>query len=477
MKQAFVYVSEDIEFRSEDLSNAVNLCRSITENLKILWRPTNGTDEDLKGLFDQLHFFEPSEQSNGDLLRMLDSYSLQDEIFIVSIGSTQKVNEYLHARIRNEKTSNVRWNIVSSNYARFTLLERQRSLSDYIPIDTLSWVSALVEKFGPNHLLECLDEIHKSNTVVIGESIIDEYIYCEALGRVSKDPIIAFQIGEKMRQAGGVLAAAKHFAGLGSTTRIISELGAADIEFAMHDFEAIGNIDYDLDSRYTSIVKTRFVDRASSARVFEAYDLPTNYDSKSFQLKLEAFLKNHFDSDANFVIMDYGHHLINTDSAKLLLSSNLKLSVNTQSNAGNRGLNSIARYKGAEKAFLNGSEVQLEAQDRHSDLSVVAEELAKRLELKELYITNGSKGIISYSKDQGQYIVPAFAPTIVDRVGAGDATLAVISALRAVNVPIEIASFYGNIAGALLVSTMGNEVTITKQMLKQEAASIIRKVS
>jgi sugar/nucleoside kinase (ribokinase family) len=77
---------------------------------------------------------------------------------------------------------------------------------------------------------------------------------------------------------------------------------------------------------------------------------------------------------------------------------------------------------------------------------------------------------------QGQFVAPAFAPTIVDRTGAGDATLAVISAMRAVGVPREIAAFYGNIAGALLVSTLGNEINITSALLLSEATKILRKV-
>ena len=72
---------------------------------------------------------------------------------------------------------------------------------------------------------------------------------------------------------------------------------------------------------------------------------------------------------------------------------------------------------------------------------------------------------------------PAFAPTIVDKVGAGDATLATISALRAVGVPIEIATFYGNIAGALLISSLGNEICVTKELLYDQARSILNSVS
>lgn len=479
MKQAFIYVPEHIDFSGDDLSNAVNLCRSITESPILLWRLIEQSDHELRKLFDQLTLVDLKENTydNFGLLRVLDSYSLQEEIFIVSIGSTEKINAYLHNRLRGEQLLNVKWNIVSSDYARYSLLEKQRSLSDYIPVDTQIWLREMVKKFGVNQILDCLDKIDKSRTVVVGESIIDEYIYCEALGKVSKDPIVAFQRKEKVRQAGGVLAAAKHFVGLGSQTTIISELGAGDTEFFVRDLELSGVVNYDLSTRFTSIVKTRYVDRASGARVFETYDLPVNYDNRSFHMKLEGFLETHNQIGTNFVIMDYGHQLLSDESVELLLNSNIKLSVNTQSNAGNRGFNSIARYKGAQKAFLNGSEVQLEARNKHSELSVVVYDLGKKLDFEEIYVTNGSRGIIACCFEKGQYLVPAFAPTIIDRVGAGDATLAVISALRAVDIPIEIACFYGNIAGALLVSTMGNEVTISKQLLRQEAASILRKVS
>jgi len=44
------------------------------------------------------------------------------------------------------------------------------------------------------------------------------------------------------------------------------------------------------------------------------------------------------------------------------------------------------------------------------------------------------------------------------------------------DVPIEIATFFGNIAGSLLVGVMGNERAITSTDLQLEAERIISKV-
>jgi bifunctional ADP-heptose synthase (sugar kinase/adenylyltransferase) len=103
-------------------------------------------------------------------------------------------------------------------------------------------------------------------------------------------------------------------------------------------------------------------------------------------------------------------------------------------------------------------------------------DLGRRLNCEELYVTNGSAGIISWRKDKGILISPTFAPTIIDRTGAGDALLAVVSSLRMNNVPIEIATFFGNLAGSLLVGVMGNERIITSTDLQFESDRIIHKV-
>jgi bifunctional ADP-heptose synthase (sugar kinase/adenylyltransferase) len=152
------------------------------------------------------------------------------------------------------------------------------------------------------------------------------------------------------------------------------------------------------------------------------------------------------------------------------------VSVNTQSNAGNRGFNPVSNYVNADMVFLNGSEVQVEMRNKVSQLDYVVTDLGKKLNCKELYVTNGSAGITSWSKEKGIIVSPTFAPTILDRTGAGDALLAAISSLRMNNVPIEIATFFGNIAGSILVGIMGNEKAITSTALQYEADRIINKV-
>ena len=49
--------------------------------------------------------------------------------------------------------------------------------------------------------------------LVVGETIIDEYTYCEAIGKSGKEPVLASAIVGTDRFGGGVLACANHLAG------------------------------------------------------------------------------------------------------------------------------------------------------------------------------------------------------------------------------------------------------------------------
>ena len=93
-----------------------------------------------------------------------------------------------------------------------------------------------------------------------------------------------------------------------------------------------------------------------------------------------------------------------------------------------------------------------------------------------MYVTQGAAGLLFWNELDGVISVPGFAPSIIDRVGAGDVLLTTISSLRANGVPIDISSFYGNIAGAIAVGSIGNSFSISKSMLLANAGEILAQV-
>lgn len=408
-------------------------------------------------------------------LEIFDNYSLDKNILIVTIGNQIPLKVYVANRTRSSKSS-FSWHIVNSTYARIGYLDRQRNLSDFIPFDTIRWLQIQIDKFGVSEFTECLKTLADSSVLILGEAIIDKYIYCEALGRVTKDPLIAFEKISQQQQLGGVLAVARHFSGLGIHSNVITKWALADQDFINTEINLSNRIKTFNLSSNMSIKKTRYVDRSSNTRVFESYELPNEIDYLTTPKDIRELVHKEKIIFDQLIVMDYGHNFFDHEITKDYLDFGVPVSVNTQSNAGNRGFNPISNYANADIVFLNGSEVQVEMRNKVSKLEKTIADLGSKLNCKELYVTNGSAGIISWSKSKGIITSPTFAPTIIDRTGAGDALLAAVSSLRMRDVPIEIATFFGNIAGSLLVGVMGNDKAITSAEMQFEAERIINKV-
>jgi len=476
-KLAFVVIDSDSITEFDELFNAYSICKSVTKT-PILLR-----DARMKlpsRLVQLIHTGDLQENiapalNCGHPLDSLNSVPLSSDVLIVSTGQTEKIVNYLYARMKTEQVSSHSWNVISSKYMRSLFVERQRSLGEFIPTDTQVYIKLLLRKFGKAKILDALESLEKLAVLLIGETIFDDYVLCDSLGKVSKDPLVAFWKRQHLRQLGGVLATAKHFSGLGCHTHVLSELKEDDIKSVYDDLGPLRKLHVELLPGNLEIIKTRFVDRTSNQRLFETYEMPSSYDN----LKFIEFLERALQDDSlsrNTIIMDYGHGLIDQSLIDRLIRRGLSLTVNTQSNAGNRGFNSVARYAGAKRVFLNGSELQLEVRRKDVDINSVVPALAQELSFEEFFVTNGAQGITGWTKEFGTITAPAFAPIILDRIGAGDATLATVAALRSANVHPEIALFFGNIAGAILVSSLGNEISISNQTLRDQSEQILRQI-
>ena len=70
--------------------------------------------------------------------------------------------------------------------------------------------------------------------------------------------------------------------------------------------------------------------------------------------------------------------------------------------------------------------------------------------------------------------IPVFSQKIVDRTGAGDAYLALSSLCVAKGLPMDLAGFIGNAAGALKVSTVCNRTPVEPAALYKFVTAMLR---
>ena len=333
---------------------------------------------------------------------------------------------------------------------------------DVYPEEAERFLERFRQNYSSEDIIKRLRDLGKMKVLVIGDTIIDEYHYCQVLGKSPKGTNITTKYLEEEKFAGGVLAAANHVAGFCEDVHLVTSLGRQNSQEEFITTHLKPNIKlkiFYLEGAPT-IVKRRFVQPVSFSKMFEVcflddHDLPESVDQELCNY-LEAKIQ-----DYDLVLVaDFGHGFIGENIANVLCENAKFLAVNTQTNSANTGFNLITKYSRADYICIDEPEARLACHDRFSQLEDLAINITKKLQCNRVTITHGSYDTLTYAPEEGFFKIPVFSNEVVDTVGAGDAFLSITSPCVAAGYPMEMTGFIGNAVGALKVRIVCNRSSV-----------------
>ena len=312
-----------------------------------------------------------------------------------------------------------------------------------------------------------LEKIQNLKIVVIGETIIDQYVFLETLGKSGKDPYLASKRIYQNDYLGGAAAIVKNMSSFCNNISFITYLGEDKNYKNFVDKNLPNNIKKKFFYKKNSptVLKRRFIDSTSKQKLFGVYDINVSdldINNERIFLKLISNLKKY----DLIVISDYGHGLITNKIAKKLNKIKSCKILNAQVNASNIGYHSLKKYTNADLLLINENELRHELRDKLTNIENLSLKFINNSNFKTIIVTSGNKGSLIVSKKNNKIIkCPAFANQIVDKVGAGDMMLSVVSPLFKACLPNDILIFLGNLAGAISVGSISNSKSLDKNNL------------
>lgn len=340
-----------------------------------------------------------------------------------------------------------------------------------------TYIERFRSSFSFDDVVAYIERARTLRVLALGEAIIDEYEYCESIGKSGKEPILAARYVSRDRFAGGILAVASQIGVAARDVTVVTYLGARDSHEAFIRSNLGRNVR--LEPIYIpgapTIVKRRFVEIYPLQKLFEVYvmDGHDSADLAAEQEELCAVLERELENVDAVVVADYGHGMLRERAVELLCTKAPFLAVNTQMNADNRGFNTISKYRRADFVSLSEHELRLEARSRHRDVRALVEEVAMQIGCRTMIVTRGQRGCVLYDRDAGYLDVPAFTSTVVDRIGAGDALLSIAALFSALGAPAEIIGLVSNAIGALAVGIVGNKSVVELDALVAELKTLL----
>ena len=352
-------------------------------------------------------------------------------------------------------------------------------LNRYVPLfppDLNGWLTSFRERHSVGEILEYVDRLRSLRVLVIGEAIVDEYVYCTALGKSSKEPILAMQYASKTKHAGGSLAIANHLADFCGHVELVTYLGTIQPheKFIRENLKSTVSPTFIDKTGSPTIVKRRFIEEYQFSKVFEIYEMNDGLLTKREEMECRRALEAKILECDVVIVADFGHGLMTPNLIDLVVGKSPFLAVNTQVNAGNMGFNTISKYSRADYISIQEKEIRLDQRSPHKDLQEIIQNLSRNLHCPSVMVTQGKSGTLLYQQNEGFVQNPSLAVKVIDRVGAGDALFALTAPCVAMGVPPDVVGLIGNLAGAQAVMTVGNSASVDRLQLQRGIESLLK---
>mgnify|MGYP000238672274 CR=1 FL=1 len=339
---------------------------------------------------------------------------------------------------------------------------------------------AFLKKISQDHSFESIskkvNEFKKIKVLVLGETIIDQYVFCEALGKSGKEPVLVLRDLNTEEYLGGALAIARHLSGFCDDVSVLSFLGEGNEYKAFIENNMEDNIKLNFLNKNDSptIVKRRFVDDIDRKKILGVYSINDNGLNEAEENDfIDSFdrLSKTYDL---IIVSDYGHGIITPKIAKHISKSDNFISLNAQVNAANIGTHNIRKYHDIDCLTINANELQHEMRQRDGNLEKLAIQLQKAINVNYMSVTQGKTGAFLLNSEKKPINCPGFASEVVDKVGSGDALLALLSVCLYNGITENLSLFIASIAAAQSVESIGTSRPVSKVLLLKTISHFLK---
>jgi len=319
-----------------------------------------------------------------------------------------------------------------------------------------------------NNLEDRLNNFSNSKLVVIGDTIVDNYVACDALGMSAEAPVLVVKELENREFIGGAAIVASHVAALGAKCHYISVVGEDEQSNIVSKSLIEQGISADLivDTSRPTTYKTRYM--VENQKLFRVSRIKDHKISEEIEQEIINKITTLAPDIDGILVSDFVYGVVTQNVlnkiSNLSKQFDIKLYGDLQCSS---QIGKVSKFNGFDLITPTEKESRIALDDDESGIEWVATTLLKNTNSKNMLMKLGSDGFIAYSKNLiDRQDFPALSVNPVDVTGAGDSLFAVMSVSLSSGANLIEASVIGTCMASLAVKEIGN-TPITNDRLNQ----------
>jgi D-glycero-beta-D-manno-heptose-7-phosphate kinase len=325
-------------------------------------------------------------------------------------------------------------------------------------------------EISPKRLTGIVSGFSRSSIMVVGDSMLDEYIWGDVRRISPEAPVPVVNVESRSYRLGGAANVVSNLASLGVKTHLVSLCGNDDLGAVLK--ERLNRAGCPSDGFVSSrgrktTVKTRImarhqqIVRVDTETVMDLTKEETSLLWKRFSERLPKV--------TGVIISDYAKGVISSSLVKKILSACKQRRIFVAIDPKERHFD---LYKGVSVMTPNLKEAHAALAVPYGpcsdgEVQKLGWAIVKKLDLPSLLITLSERGLALFERDLRRFThLPTVAQNVFDVTGAGDTVISVYSAAITRNAsPVE-AAYLANHAAGLTVAQLGTACVTPEALLK-----------
>jgi rfaE bifunctional protein kinase chain/domain len=440
------------------------------------------------------NFFDESDRARGvAALQKVDKVIIFNEISFLDVVKATKPDFYIKGEEFSEKTDLIKneLELVESLGGKIVFSSGTIKYSNYELLnDNASTLAQKQQHKFKEALKRQKVEINKINNyiktfkdlniLVIGDTIVDEYIACDALGMSSEAPVINIKEVEKKDFVGGAAVVSRHVKSLGANCYFVSVIGddepAKIVKKELEKEKITANLICDNERQTT--FKIRYM--VGNQKLLRVSRLQEHHINTKLENQILDYITGIADKLDGIIISDFSYGVITPRLIEKLCetakANNIKLFGDSQSSS---QIGDILKFYNFDLITPTEREARLALGDKYSGVEKISTTLIEKLNLKNLVLTLGENGFISYqtlNENNGKFLKTQHFDALninpVDVMGAGDSLLSGTALALCAGANLMEASVIGAGIASIAVSKVGN-IPIKTEELEQWIKEIL----
>jgi len=324
------------------------------------------------------------------------------------------------------------------------------------------------------NLEDRIKSFSNSKILVIGDTIVDNYVACDALGMSAEAPVLVVKELENREFIGGAAIVASHVKALGAECHYISVVGkdnqAKKVSEALKEQDI--NIDLCVDESRPTTYKTRYM--VENQKLFRVSKIKEHKVSKNIEQKIIEKLINLAPNIDGILVSDFVYGTITSNILDTILKLSKEFGIKLYGDIQcSSQVGKVTQFNGFDLITPTEKEARIALDDNESGIEWLANTLLRRTKSKNMLIKLGADGFIAYGNDKftDRQDFPALTVNPVDVAGAGDSLFAVMSVCLSSGSSLVEASLIGSCMASLAVKEVGNN-----PISKNKLSAYIKKI-